>query len=189
MSFDRHGLVQRITTAATHAFKGPEFSTALRASSFGVTTKTVKKTFGDLGKKLQYDVAAAGYPEADEGEWLYDMVWYSVNDGLMLRQIMVLESEFNPGGRGMMAAHVDGDFQKLVQARAEVRVWFVLIPDQEAARLHIANCKSQAQVFTGSLPGDTYVLIVHEWTSSTTEIVCFEMTATGEAQTINSAIV
>jgi hypothetical protein len=41
----------------------------------------------------------------------------------MTRQIVVLESEWKHGVLVSQNAKVDGDFQKLVQARAEVRVW------------------------------------------------------------------
>jgi hypothetical protein len=47
------------------------------------------------------------------------------------------------------SAEVDGDFQKLVQARAEVRVWLAHCPNQALTREHIANRKRQAAHFDG----------------------------------------
>jgi hypothetical protein len=71
---------------------------------------------------------------------------------------MVLECEWKP------ELPVDGDFQRLVQARADVRVWVSCSPNQEMAHDHIANCKKQIKAYRGTLPGDRYVFVIHNWT-------------------------
>lgn len=175
MALTRREIAERIEEIANLNFEGRRFGEALRAISWTLSTRSVKQAFGNLGKQLGYQVAASGYSGADEGEWLYDMVWFTSREGLLRQQAMVLESEFKPGGSVLQAAAVDGDFMKLVQARAEVRVWFALIPNPELAAQHIKNCKSQASAFEGAVHGDTYVLIVFDWTTSNTIVERFEI--------------
>jgi hypothetical protein len=69
---------------------------------------------------------------------------------------MVLESELRRNVKEADA--VDGDFHKLVQARADVRVWISTSPGR--ARLHIDNCKKQIQEFDGTQPGDCYIFLL-----------------------------
>jgi len=66
-----------------------------------------------------------------------------------------------------------------VQARAEVRVWLVLVPNQDVSDKHVHNCKRQARGFTGALPGDTYIFVVYNWTNSQTLIERFELDVPG----------
>ena len=162
MSLDRNQLAERIEQAANAHFEGSRL-TELLGTGFMPITKVIKSVFGDLGKSRCFRVAAAGYPGADEGEWLYDMLWNESADGVMTRQAMVLESELKPGGSVLSSAEVEGDFQKLVQARSDVRVWLALLPTQDLAVRHIANCKRQAKLFEGAMPEDTYVFVVYVW--------------------------
>jgi hypothetical protein len=114
---NRVELANRIEREARIAFEQISLIELLRSSS-ALATKSVKRIFGNLGNSLDFKVAAAGFPKADEGEWRYDMVWYVLdNDGFQVRLPMVLECEWNPDFT------IDTDFQKLVQARADVRVW------------------------------------------------------------------
>ena len=68
-----------------------------RGGGFGAATRTIKQIFGDLGKRLGYEVAAAGYKRADEREWLYDMVWYRVTSGLMSYQFWLWSQNGSKG--------------------------------------------------------------------------------------------
>jgi hypothetical protein len=67
------------------------------------------------------------------------MARWTAEDGMMIELPTVLESELNPGPRHRDA--VDEDVQKLVQARAGVRVWISASPNN--ARQHIDNCNEQ----------------------------------------------
>jgi hypothetical protein len=80
-------------------------------------TKGIKKLMGDLGKSLGFEVAASGYEDADQGEFLYDLVWYKLDDfGFVLYQPAVVEI-----GCAIASMAVDNDdFQKLIQARTDV---------------------------------------------------------------------
>jgi hypothetical protein len=161
-------LVERIEQAVRLAFAQRPLSTLLR-DGFGATTKVVNEIFGELGKSLGYEVAYPG-----DGGWLYDMAWSTVSDGMFVGQPLVLESEWKPGGSVPKSVEVDGDFQKLVQARADVRVWITACPNQEITEKHISNCKRQVHVFGGTAPGDTYIFIVYDWTTKETRIERFQ---------------
>jgi hypothetical protein len=174
LEITRNELLDSIVKEARIAFEGPQLTGLLRAGPRS-TTMLVKERFGDLGRHLGCKVAAAGYRHADEGEWLYDMVWYLLENGMMTRQLMVLESEWKHGVLVSQNAEVDGDFQKLVQARAEVRVWISSSHNPALAQQHISNCKKQVESFSGSLSGDAYVFIINDWTTPMALIERFEL--------------
>ena len=60
--------------ASRIAFGGGRL-TELLGGSFGSVTNAAKAVYGNLGKSLGYQIAAADYPGADNAEWLRDMVW------------------------------------------------------------------------------------------------------------------
>jgi hypothetical protein len=172
MQVDRDQLSTQIEQAAREAFEGSRLSTLLKRG-FTPATEGVKQVFGDLGHQLGYKVAAKDYLPKDEGEWLYDMVWFVYEYGFLARQLMVLESEFKQGVPILQHADVDGDFMKLVQARADVRVWLSSSPNAILDEKHIANCKKQIEIFAGTQPGDTYVFVMHNWAHEQTKIERF----------------
>src|SRR5215207_1768026 len=99
---------------------------------FPLATREVKTFFGDLGRTLDFRICASGYKGADDGEWLYDLVWFeSDEEGFMIRQALVLQTEGRPD------LVLDGDFQKLVQARADLRVWITSLPNAVLSRQHV----------------------------------------------------
>jgi hypothetical protein len=123
-------------------------------------TQTALTTFGELGHALGFAVQCkrSCYPKADQGEWLYDQIWFvnhATKQGFLTRLPMVLESEFDKPDRG-----IDDDFPKLVQARADVRIWLWW---SVAARKHINLCKDQIIEFGYTLPGDEWVFGVFDW--------------------------
>jgi hypothetical protein len=147
MKIDRQTLANKIEATA----KEIQFENKL-AGSFRAATQHIMQIFGKLGQSLNY--------QAQIG-WLYDMVWHVEEDGLLSNLPLVLECEWNRGPRHR--DEVDGDFQKLVQARADVRVWISASPS--SAPTHIENCKRQVRLFSGTLPGDNYVFAVYDWTT------------------------
>jgi hypothetical protein len=159
-------LAQRLEAEARSIFGVMPLTALRQRQGRKGATLAIKQAFGSLGQSLEFEVAS-DYLGADEGEWLYDMVWYEVRSGFMLRQAVVLESELKP------ESHVDGDFHKLVQARADVRVWISLANDASLAVDHVRDCKTQIGRFAGSVSGDLYLLIVDNWTTPNTSIELF----------------
>lgn len=137
-------------------------------------TREVKDELQRLGTTLGFKVAASGC-QADEGEWLYDMIWYELsNDKIWYRwQAMVLECEWKMGVPVAQNADVDGDFQKLVQARADVRVWISTAANSDLANKHIENCKKQIVEFSATVPNDKYLFAVLIWSDSSYRIEQF----------------
>jgi hypothetical protein len=139
-------------------------------------TKQVKLRLHELGRSLGFTVLASGFP-ADRTnwkagpEWLYDMVWVAYETEpttppqkmvvhFLTRQAMVMECEMRQGRPSRKDRDVDEDFQKLVQARADVRVWITRVGTRESAEEHIENCKKQIKAFPDTLPCDQYLLVI-----------------------------
>ena len=147
MKIDQESLASKIKATAEEIAFGD-----ILTSTFRAATHHVMRIFDELGRSLGYEV---------EIGWLYDMTWY-VEEGRVMSDLpMVLECEWNrlPRHRD----EINSDFQKLVQARADVRVWISASPD--AASTHIENCERQIRLFSGSLPGDRYIFAVYDWTT------------------------
>lgn len=90
--------------------------------------------------------------------WLYDLSWSQMTrnesgSGYLVRLPLVVECEWTP------SAEIDGDFQKLVQARAEHRLWIFQAPTADAVFSYFAACREQVARFKGSLVGDRYLLV------------------------------
>jgi len=105
-----------------------------------------------------YGACARGQPlGADYGEWLYDVSWY-VEDGQCLTHLpLVAECEWGPDGS------CDSDFQKLLQARADHRLWLFRVPTLEAADEMINGCKDNVKRFHPSQIGDRYLFSALVW--------------------------
>ena len=54
---------------------------------------------------------------------------------------------------------MDGDFQKLVQARANHRVWIFQVDTFETIREYMGRCWTQIETFEGTQQGDRYLLV------------------------------
>jgi len=117
-------------------------------------TREIENNFEILGGIFGYKVAF---------RWLYDIIWCKeesqfpdikeTTDKVLTLVPMVLECELNK-----WHPDVDGDFQKLLLARAEVRVWITSCKD---AKRHIDLCKNQISRFPGT-SGDHYVFAVYD---------------------------
>jgi hypothetical protein len=126
--------------------------------------------FATLGKRLGFTVSARGY---GDGAWLYDMAWSKEikrNGGgrYTTRLPLVLESEKKTD------KVLDGDFVKLVQARADVRVWIAQVNPLQSVEKHIAECKEEIRHFAETKPDDVYVLMIYDKAGNPADIKCFE---------------
>lgn len=120
-------------------------------------TKWTKRLNEDLGNlahehELGYRVACRDYEHADEkGEWLYDMVWWKEDGEYMSRIVLVLESEWSPDPK------VDGDFLKLLLARADHHVWVFQEKTEDTVRQHMERCKEHLRQFQSLPSGDRFL--------------------------------
>lgn len=160
---DLTGLATAVEGLLKSKFGDSELTKILRISK-ATATATIKEQMGELGQSLGYLVAVSGWLRRNEGEWLYDMVWYKLDSGFFVEQAMVLESELNRSLSVQQNDEVDGDFQKLVQARAGIRVWVCSCSNSRLAQQHLSACKRQIERFSETRDGDTYVFLVHDWT-------------------------
>jgi hypothetical protein len=92
---------------------------------------------------------------AVEGEWLYDLCWYEMSRGeagYLLRVPLAMECEWTPD------TEMDGDFQKLVQARAEHRLWIFQAASANDVDQYFDRCREQIAAFRGTEGGDRYLM-------------------------------
>ncbi|MFB6451235.1 hypothetical protein [Bradyrhizobium tunisiense] len=144
-------------------------STPGRSTTFGAATIAIKSFYKALGERFGFTVACGKLPGHAEGERLYDVVWYSPGpNSTFARQALVLETEMKAGTPKTIGSLVDRDFSKLVQARADIRVWMAPVHNTELLKGHIASCKRHISEFSHSLRGDCYIFIAYNWTSSET---------------------
>jgi hypothetical protein len=130
----------------------------------GVANERVYTIFGDMGKRIGLYVSSKPiYKDRTEAEFLYDMSWYKDEGGFLIRQAAVFEFEWQHDVHVDKMDNLNSDFQKLVQARSETRVWASTVPDSESLRRHVDNCKLQISKFLGSESGDKYVFIINNW--------------------------
>jgi hypothetical protein len=163
-------LLEKIEDIFRSEYSGTALTDLLK-TGFGIATAAVKRSFGSLGIELGYEVGAHGFPGAHVGEWLYDVTWTMHKDEMLRRQILVLESEWKHGVGVAHNASVDRDFKKLVQARADIRVWVSTSHNEQLAQSHIENCIRQITEYSQSRAGDAYLLVIHTWSNQSTSIV------------------
>lgn len=83
-----------------------------------IWTFKIKQGLTDLGISLGYRVCASGVNEATAGEWLYDLVWYDMDELGFLRSVpLVLESEWLRS-----LSDIKYDFEKLLVSNAPYKI-------------------------------------------------------------------
>jgi hypothetical protein len=165
---ERAPMMRQVATFRGH-FESPLLRDLLRGSSFAAATTEIKGFFTSLARPYGFKVTAGRTSEAHGGEWLYDLTWYEESDGFYRRQIMVLESEMHLGTIAD-CDRVDVDFHKLVQARAEIRVWVAALPSAALLSGHLENCKRQIVNFSQGEADDFYLFVLFDWSSGTTVV-------------------
>ena len=137
-------------------------------------TREVLTALCTLGQDLGYKVGASHVRTElrDWGEWLYDVHWAEYDEDGWLRELaLVAESEW-----GNLAA-IDVDFQKLLVARATVRVFVYEGRKIDGGAIGVANKLTEyVSAFQGRR-GDTYVLVAYEETDAPWSFRFFEILA------------
>lgn len=122
-------------------------------------TPTLMAAFRDLGQKLGYDVAS----------WLYDMSWSKSEDGFFVSQPLVIESEISN-----CDPKIDPDLHKLIQARADVRIWIAKVNPAQSVDQHVELCKQQIKRLAGTRPEDFYIFVIFKPNNEPGYFRCFE---------------
>jgi hypothetical protein len=84
-----------------------------------LNSEWTKMCLGELAAlgESKFKYQAAPCPRCVEHGWLYDLIWWKGKKGEMTDLILALESEWSPS-----IQFVRYDFQKLIQARARIKV-------------------------------------------------------------------
>ena len=148
-------------------------------------TKQVKLRLHEMGRSSGFTVLASGFP-ADRTnwkagpEWLYDMVWVAYETEpttppqkmvvhFLTRQAMVMECEMRQGRPSREDRDVDEDFQKLVQARADVGLDRLAWAREKAPRSISRTVRSKLKHFLTRCPAINTCLsfwLEHHWATS-----------------------
>jgi hypothetical protein len=126
-------------------------------------TREVATRLCQLAKtpEFNFGACARGRPGgAEYGEWLYDICWYVEDEVCLTHLPLVGECEWGPTGP------CDGDFQKLLQARADHRLWIFQVPTEEAAASMFKGCRENVQRFRASQRDDRYLFAGLVWTDA-----------------------
>ena len=125
--------------------------------SRGQWTRDVKVALGVAGREHDFWVCAGGIRDnaRDSGEWLYDVTWLSyLPDGEqhLVDADLVVECEWDP-----RTEYVDEDFQKLLLARATVRLMIFDGGDPEGADVIASHLARQVAAFRRSRDDDAWL--------------------------------
>lgn len=113
-------------------------------------TRAVKDAIGIVGEKLGYRIYASRCRFEANGEWLFDMTWLDLRGEDLVGVPLALESEWSP-------REIWDDFEKLLVARADHRVFVYWQPSLSRARTLAEELLEAARSFRSSRPGDRYL--------------------------------
>ena len=115
-------------------------------------TKRVKQLLVQLAGN-KYETYASGVPEATDGEWMCDVVWWDTGKDELLHRIpLVAECEWPKKEQDVW-----DDFQKLLIIRAKVRVMIFSDNSCPADSSLVKDLKKQIECFKSSQDGDKYL--------------------------------
>lgn len=118
-------------------------------------TSGVKAALRDVGHDNGFKVAAAGCAQVENGEWLFDVVWYEAGEAhWSLKSLpLVAESEWNP--------HFDAiawDFEKLLVAKAALKLMVFQQPSALQIDETFAKLSRMVDQFSPRMPSEKYLL-------------------------------
>lgn len=108
-------------------------------------TKVIKTELCKIGRRFGCKVYASGVPrnKRDDGEWLYDVTWLQYETsgrGELIDAPLVAECEWGD------EQDIEDDFEKLLLARARVRVMIFGGTDEPGVAKHIADLLAGKEV-------------------------------------------
>jgi hypothetical protein len=125
-------------------------------------TIEIMTALGRLGRTKGYDVCTSSWRLDDGhcwGEWLYDLTWVVMRDGVLAAVPLVLECEWSLNRE----AGIDPDFQKLLLARAARRVMIFQQPSRPAVEEVVSRLHVQIGAFGRTQSADRYLLFGFDW--------------------------
>jgi len=132
-------------------------------------TLEVKNEFGKLGLKNKYQVAATGFTQSYDREWLYDLVWYSNNEnGQLIDVPFVLECEWGN------IRNVQFDFEKLLIANASIK-FMICQASNESQRVSLIHYfKDAIEQYHSKHPKQNYFIAIldaiNDWSFEVIEL-------------------
>ena len=126
----------------------------------GQWTREVKNRIRKIGQSHRHTVCANGCSELvidqDKSEWVFDLTWQKKDaEGFLAGLALAMESEWTHDRDG------DADFEKLIQCRADLRLWIIHDKNEDSLRDHFDKCINMIRRFEGSQPGDRYLFAGH----------------------------
>lgn len=117
-------------------------------------TLRIKERIGNLGLQKGFDVAASGFKDKFEGEWLFDMVWYEEDEDKRLARLpLAMESEWSKN-----YGAIKYDFEKLLVARAECKL-MICQCNPDDTELLFSLLQEAVSAFKGS-KGERYLIAI-----------------------------
>jgi len=123
-----------------------------------VNCNDIKQQLCEFAHQQGFRVATEKCKGSDEGEWLFDMVWWKQDQRFMTRVPLVLESELNASNN-----IVDDDFIKLLLAKAEHRIWIFERKTRQQVKESFKECIENIKQFGHSQKGDRYLMFGVDW--------------------------
>lgn len=118
-------------------------------------TTEIKRIIGNIGQQLNYEVMAGGDNDF-EGEWLYDIVWYSNNEVGFNKMILAVECEFSRGLK-----HIQYDFDKLLVTNAENRIMICMsLGNEPGFEKIITQCNEAINNYEMLPKGSRFLLLI-----------------------------
>ena len=148
-----------IIRAVKEGLDSLRFDTAALDSEW---TKAIKTELCGIGQSFVYEVYAKDVEEDKKngGEWLYDVTWLEYNrsgDGELTDSPLVVECEWGD------YQDIEDDFEKLLLARARVRVMIFGGTDEPSVAKDIADkLAGKVTAFKGSRAEDAWLLAAWE---------------------------
>lgn len=126
-------------------------------------TSEIKQRICQLGSEKGFQVCCSGLqlPPRCRGEWLYDLTWLDVKDDHIATVPLVLESEWS-----LDRGEIEWDFCKLILARADHRVMVFQQRTEPEVLRTFDNLAAEIATFRRGYPGDRYLLLAYDWTST-----------------------
>ena len=129
----------------------------------GEWTKRIKSELCKLGKEMGFNVCASGCEGADDGEWLFDLIWeYGEGDPRIFREMpLAMECEWS-----LKDGEIWWDFSKLLVARAKYRVFIFNKNTRIEVEKLIDDFRDAIHNFKSTQVGDRYLLAGFCWDSN-----------------------